>query len=433
MDGAAGITTELHHGLGVIRLSFAGGNMLSAEGVAALGAAFARLAADPAARAIVITGEGAQFSGGQRPWLPPPPGLGAVLSAILRAHLPVVAALNGPATGAGAALALACHGRVAVPRALLSLPAVQAGLLPAPPTVTRLALGAGAATALDLCLGGRALGAEAAHAAGLIDAVLPAGGDLIAAAARLAADLPPHDPAPPPPDAATVGAALAAVRAARARPASRLAAPARIIDTVEAAFLLPYAAACAFEEEAAADALADPPGRALRHLMAAERGLPPHLVARGEDGRPHLSPEGLAIAGGFRAAWVLAAQALVRIGATEAGVDVAARGYGHAAGPFGTGDRAPPAAQAAERLHAALLAEAARQIAAGQVSGPAEADALAVMGTGFPRWRGGPVHAANESGLSRMVQRLQLWSADDPVWEVPDRLRRAALAGRRWE
>jgi 2-(1,2-epoxy-1,2-dihydrophenyl)acetyl-CoA isomerase len=87
---------------------------------------------------------------------------------------PVIAAVNGPAAGAGAALALACDFRVASARASIGLTFNRIGLHPdwgATYTLPRLV---GPGRAAELVLTGRMVDAEEAARIGLFERVVPA-------------------------------------------------------------------------------------------------------------------------------------------------------------------------------------------------------------------------------------------------------------------
>ena len=123
------------------------------------------------ARAIVITGAGSSFCAGA--------DLGAVYDAAFRDALyamlaaltdiavPVLAAVNGPAIGAGAQLALACDLRVAAPEATFAIPTARLGIAVNPWTIRRLALLAGTGTAQAVLIGGETLDAARALRCGL--------------------------------------------------------------------------------------------------------------------------------------------------------------------------------------------------------------------------------------------------------------------------
>ena len=89
---------------------------------------------------------------------------------------PVACAMNGLALGGGFELALACHYRVLAddPKAIVGLPEVTLGLLPASGGTQRLARILGMAKALPLLLTGKSLAPQKALEAGLVDALAPA-------------------------------------------------------------------------------------------------------------------------------------------------------------------------------------------------------------------------------------------------------------------
>ncbi len=86
---------------------------------------------------------------------------------------PVVCALNGDAHGAGLELALACDIRVAAETASFSLPETHMGLLPMAGGIQRLARLIGRGRALQMVLTGDEIGAQEAHAIGLVNRVAP--------------------------------------------------------------------------------------------------------------------------------------------------------------------------------------------------------------------------------------------------------------------
>ena len=98
---------------------------------------------------------------------------------------PVVAALNGTALGGGYELALGSHRRIAADRkdAQFGLPEAGLGLMPGGGGTQRLPRLIGLASAADLILRGKTLGAAEAQAAGLIDELVPAA-ELIETAIR---------------------------------------------------------------------------------------------------------------------------------------------------------------------------------------------------------------------------------------------------------
>lgn len=243
--------------------------------------------AEPAIRAIVLIGAGRSFPAGADiheftafdhgapladPWLP------EVCDRIEASAKPVVAALHGTALGGGFEVALAAHWRVAQPGARMGFPEVTLGLLPGAGGTQRAPRLAGAKVALDLMLSGRPIGAGQALTAGLIDEV--AEDDLIDAALARARALADAAAAGHPPartseraegmrDPAAYEAEIRARRPKAQDP--NIPAPAKIVDCVEAALLLPGAAGHAFERAAFDDCLTSPASAGLRHAFLAER------------------------------------------------------------------------------------------------------------------------------------------------------------------
>ena len=95
-----------------------------------------RALADPAVRAIVLTGAGRAFSGGAdirefgTPKAIAEPNLLSVIKLLDDATKPVVAAVHGTVMGGGLELALSTHYRVAAPGTNVALPEVKLGLPP---------------------------------------------------------------------------------------------------------------------------------------------------------------------------------------------------------------------------------------------------------------------------------------------------------------
>lgn len=142
------------------------------------------------ARAIVITGRGPAFCSGADFGQVYTDGfrdaLYAALHAVTDAPMPVVAAVNGPAIGAGTQLAIACDLRVAGPGAVFGVPTARIGLAVDPWTVRRLAQVGGGGAARALLLACDQIGADLAHARGLVDRIGDAK-EALALAAEIAA------------------------------------------------------------------------------------------------------------------------------------------------------------------------------------------------------------------------------------------------------
>lgn len=167
------ITTTAHDRTTVIALDRPGRrNALTTALCDALRDAVGKAVAD-GARAIVLTGAGTSFCSGAdldevysadfRD------ALYAMLHTVTDAPVPVVAAVNGPAIGAGTQLAIAADLRVAAPGAVFGVPTARIGLAVDPWTIRRLALLAGNGTARALLLACDQLDATAARACGLVE------------------------------------------------------------------------------------------------------------------------------------------------------------------------------------------------------------------------------------------------------------------------
>ena len=150
--------------------------------------AIAAAGADESIRAVLLTGAGERvFCAGADVREKPADGdmaahrkrrsasLAALLDGILDCPKPVVAVLNGTASGGGAMLALLSDARVAVDSAAMALPEIDLGM----PTFTGATIAehvGGLALAVDLVQSGRRMPASEALARGLLTHVVPRGG-----------------------------------------------------------------------------------------------------------------------------------------------------------------------------------------------------------------------------------------------------------------
>jgi methylglutaconyl-CoA hydratase len=172
-------------------------NSLNAALVTALGEQLA----DPGdARCIAITGAGKAFSAGAdlkalqamrtagfEENLADSQHLADLYRRIAAHHLPVIAAVNGPALGGGAGLAVACDVVYAAREAVIGFPEVRIGFVPAI-VMNFLLRTVGEKVARDLCLTGRRLAVDEAQTLGLIAKVVdPA--ELTRAVADLAGEI----------------------------------------------------------------------------------------------------------------------------------------------------------------------------------------------------------------------------------------------------
>jgi len=133
----------------------------------------AQTAVDDGARVIVVTGRGSAFcSGADLGGVYGPEFLEALygmLHGLTTLPVPVIAAVNGPAIGAGTQLAIACDLRVADEMAGFAVPTARNGMAVDGWTIRTLAQLAGTGRARRLMLAADTLGHDEALAAGLVD------------------------------------------------------------------------------------------------------------------------------------------------------------------------------------------------------------------------------------------------------------------------
>ena len=244
----------------------------------------AKANADDAVKAIVVTGAGKAFSGGAdikefgSPKALAEPNLLSVILAIENSAKPVVAAVHSVAMGGGLELALGCHYRIAAPGCSVALPEVKLGLIPGAGGTQRLPRVLGVETALNMIVSGEPVKSEmlamlpgqklfdkmAASPESLADEAL--------AYARSVADARPlplvrNLPCKHPLGDAYFQFARNMVKGM----AKNFPAPAKCVDTVEAATKMKFDAGMAAEREAFINLMWTPESRALRHLFTSER------------------------------------------------------------------------------------------------------------------------------------------------------------------
>ncbi len=219
-DGAVIEPPELVPGVALVTLnrprSF---NALSFALLLRLADVVEAMDADPACRAIVITGAGTRaFAAGadvaelalQTPAsLAASPGFEG-WDRVAAVATPTIAAVRGYALGGGAELALACDMIVAGTDATFGQPEINLGVIPGAGGTQRLARAIGKARAMELVLTGRRVAALEAERLGFVTRVVPAP-ETLASALDLAATV-----AAQPREA--VRAAVAAVRFADETP-----------------------------------------------------------------------------------------------------------------------------------------------------------------------------------------------------------------------
>lgn len=147
-------------------------NALNIELCDAMAAASAEAVAD-GARAIVVTGEGSSFCSGAdltqvygQAFIS---SLYTMLHGLARLPVPLIAAVNGPAIGAGTQLAIACDLRMADDAAKFAIPTVRNGLAVDAWTIRTLGDITGHGVARRMMLAADTLDRSSARAANLVD------------------------------------------------------------------------------------------------------------------------------------------------------------------------------------------------------------------------------------------------------------------------
>ena len=158
-------------------------NALDSAVLAGLAAAFQSLDADPACRAIVVTGAGTRaFAAGadiKAMAAATPDTIGRVggfehWATIGAVAVPVIAAVRGFALGGGCELALTCDMVIAGDDATFGQPEIKLGVMPGAGGTQRLTRAVGKARAMELILTGRTIDAREAERLGMVSRVVPA-------------------------------------------------------------------------------------------------------------------------------------------------------------------------------------------------------------------------------------------------------------------
>jgi enoyl-CoA hydratase len=156
-------------------------NALSPEMLKSLAEALESLDADQAVRVIVLDGGDKAFAAGA--------DIDAMAKAspvdiylrntrafwqrIWAIHKPVIAAVKGVAFGGGCELAMGCDLIVAGDGARFGQPEIKLGIMPGAGGTQRLARAIGPYRAMEMILTGEPISAKEAHAAGLVNRVVP--------------------------------------------------------------------------------------------------------------------------------------------------------------------------------------------------------------------------------------------------------------------
>ena len=177
-------------------------NALDTLTLAALDEAFARAAADPAVRAIIVTGAGRAFCAGAdvKEWASGATGgpdrptddwvtlAHRLIARVYRLPKPVIAAINGVAVGAGFDLALSCDFRIGASASRFGAVYVNIGIAPDAGGTYLLPRIVGMTRAKELIYTGRIIDANEAAQIGIVSTVTD-DDKLMAAASELAGRL----------------------------------------------------------------------------------------------------------------------------------------------------------------------------------------------------------------------------------------------------
>jgi enoyl-CoA hydratase len=195
---------SLEPGIALLRLNRpARLNALTDDAVAELAATLDRLALDNELRVLILTGEGRGFCAGfdltlaaEAPlqaalgeagaWTARQESFAGIVTRLRSLRAPVIAAVNGPANGAGFGLALACEIRVAATSAVFNAAFVKVGMSSCDIGVSwLLPRCVGMSRAFEIMLSGRMVPADEAERIGLVSNVV-AGERLVPHALELA-------------------------------------------------------------------------------------------------------------------------------------------------------------------------------------------------------------------------------------------------------
>ena len=280
--------TRIHGDVAVITLNNPPVNGLGLATRQGIAAGINQANADPAVKAIVITGAGKAFSGGAdikefgSPKALQEPNLLSVILALENSAKPIVAAIHSVCMGGGLELALGAHYRIAAPGTSVALPEVKLGLIPGAGGTQRLPRVVGVEAALNMIVSGEPIKSEmlaslpgqklfdkmAASPESLAEEALAFAREVAAkhadgSALPLVRNLPCKHP---------LGDAYFQFARNMVKGMSKnFPAPAKCVDAVEAATKKKFDEGMAFERELFINLMWTAECRALRHIFVAER------------------------------------------------------------------------------------------------------------------------------------------------------------------
>jgi enoyl-CoA hydratase len=169
-------------------------NALCAALIQELGLALDDMEADPAIRAIVLTGSEKAFAAGADiKEMGSKTYMDVYLSdfitkgwqRVTTCRKPVIAAVSGYALGGGCEMAMMCDFIIAADTAKFGQPEITIGTIPGAGGTQRLTRFVGKSKAMEMCLTGRMMDAAEAERSGLVSRIVPAS-DLIGEAVKTA-------------------------------------------------------------------------------------------------------------------------------------------------------------------------------------------------------------------------------------------------------
>ncbi len=238
--------------------------------------------ADPAIKAIVITGAGKAFSGGAdinefgSPKAIAEPNLSTLIAALEASTKPTIAAVHSVCMGGGLELALGCNYRVASAGAQIALPEVKIGLIPGAGGTQRLPRVLGVENALNMIATGTPVKSEVlAKVPGqkLFDRIIE--GDLLEGAVAFAAEVLDKRPLPLVrnlrAEHANADAYFQFARNTIGAMSRNFPAPLKCVDAVAASVTKRFDEGVRYERELFTALMFTPESKALRHTFMAER------------------------------------------------------------------------------------------------------------------------------------------------------------------
>jgi 3-hydroxyacyl-CoA dehydrogenase len=248
----------------------------------AIAAGVEKALADPAVKAVVLTGAGKAFSGGAdirefgSPKAVAEPNLLSLIRMLEQSTKPTVAAINGTVMGGGLELSLGCHYRVAAAKVPVALPEVKLGLVPGAGGTQRLPRVLGVETALNMIVSGEPVMSDLlASQPGqkLFDKLVD--GDVVVGAIAFATEVADKRPLPLVREMRVVhpnaDAYFQFARNTVKAMAKNFPAPAKCVDCVEQAMKSKFDEGMRYERETFTNLMFTPESRALRHAFFAER------------------------------------------------------------------------------------------------------------------------------------------------------------------